>query len=119
MPILKFWFRDNQISLEKLRLVDITEDKRTSFIDKSALSAEEFKIAENVYIAVNDLFFKFSKFFDKSTTPISAMLLRDENRNILIIPSRSYVFWDGKSVEPNEYKIIQNEGILRQLLRVA
>lgn len=109
MPILKFWKRDGNIVLDKLRLEDISSDKRTELINKKSFLQDRFKIDEGVYMALNDMFFKMSKIFNKSLTPISAMLITDSNIKIIIVPSRSYVFWNGKSVEPAEYSILQSE----------
>src|SRR3989344_6705256 len=106
MPILKFKKFSGEVTLENLRLEDITNDKRTKLVDKKSFMQDKFKVDENIYMAVNDLFFKLSKIFNKSSTPISAMMIKEQNRVIIIVPSCSYVFWNGRSVEPNEYIIL-------------
>lgn len=119
MPVLKFSVKNNEIILDGFRLEDITHDKRTSMLDKKSFLKDEYKIDCNVYLALNDIFFKMSKFFNKSKTPINAMLIKEDDNYIIIVPSRSYIFWKGKSVEPIEYKIFQNEIDIMQLLRVS
>lgn len=109
MPILKFYtLPTGQVTLENLRLEDITHDKRTSLINKQSFLKEEYKVENNVYVALNDTFFRISKFFNRSGTVISAMLLKEGENQIIIVPSRSYVFWKGRSIEPAEYRIIDS-----------
>ena len=118
MPILKFFRKDNEITLEKLRLEDITKDYRTNLIDKKSFYKDSFKVEDNLYIVENDLFFKFSKFFDNSKNTINSMLLRDEDNLILIVPSRSYVFINNKSIDVNKYEINTSELNIGKLLGV-
>ena len=118
MPILKFSFSDDNVSLEKFRLEDITGDKRTGMLDKKSFLKREYNIAENVYMVVNDMFFKMSKIFNKTSTDIDSMLIRDGENYIIIVPSRSYVFWNGKSVEPMDYKILDSEINIMKLLNI-
>jgi hypothetical protein len=109
MPVLKFWERDGTIVLDQLRLEDITADKRTALVNRESFIRDEFQVADKVYMAISDIFFKMSKIFNKQKAPISAMLIKDRESTIVIVPSRSYVFWNGKSVEPIEYRILSQE----------
>jgi len=108
MTILKFRKNGNGIALDKLRMEDITEDKRTALLDRSGFICPKFRIDEGVYIAKNDLFFKMARLLDTSKKLIDAMLIREKNAHIVIVPSKSYVFWNGRSVEPEMYHILQN-----------
>lgn len=119
MPILKFWKKNSGIVLDKLRMEDITEDNRTTFIDKASFMNDKYKISEGVFIAINDLFFKMARIFNTDKKPINAMLIRVGNDSIIIVPSRSYVFWDGKSIEPEKYMVSGNEDNIRQQLTVS
>lgn len=119
MPILKFSKNENGIILEGLRMEDISYDKRTHMLNKKSFLKVEYKIEDNVYIVLNDMFFKMSKFFNKSNTPINAMLIKEQENYIIIVPSRSYVFWKGKSIEPIEYKIFENEIDIMKILKLA
>lgn len=118
MTILKFTFTEPKLSLEKFRLEDITYDKRTEMLDKKSFLKAEYNIDKNVYMVVNDMFFKMSKFFNKTQTPIDSMLITYEKNYIIIIPSRSYVFWNGKSIDPVDYKILDNEINIMKLLKL-
>lgn len=118
MPILKFFTKDNNIFLEKLRLEDITNDTRTNLLDKESFYKDSFRLENNIYIIENDLFFKFSNFFNKTNIPINAMLLKDNINNIIIVPSRSYVFFNGKSIDVNKYEINITEISIGKLLGV-
>ena len=116
MPILKFWNKDGQIVLDKLRMEDISQDKRTALINKQSFIQDKYKIDNGVYLALNDIFFKMSKMFNKSAIPINAMLINDGETHIIIVPSRSYVFWNGKSVEPSVYELLQSENDIQSKL---
>lgn len=117
MPILKFSVGVDSILLDGFHIEDITSDKRTSLLNKKSFIRDEYRIDSNVYIALNDMFFKMAKIFNKGIH-INAMLIRDEENYIIIVPSRSYVFWKGKSVDPVEYKIFQNEIDIVKLLKI-
>uniref|UniRef100_A0A6C0EKE9 Uncharacterized protein n=1 Tax=viral metagenome TaxID=1070528 RepID=A0A6C0EKE9_9ZZZZ len=117
MPILKFWFRNDQVVLDNYRLENITSDRRTQLLDKKSFMQDHYRIGNKVYMVLNDLFFKMSKIFNRNKTPISAMLIEEDGSHIIIVPSRSYVFYEGRSVEPCEYHIFRPENEIRQLLR--
>jgi len=117
MPVLKFSITESGITLADFRMEDITHDKRTSMLNKQAFLSEEYKIDNNVYLALNDMFFKMAKFFDRSKIPINAMMIRESDNYIIIVPSRSYVFWNGRSVEPVEYQILQGEMDIMKLIK--
>ena len=68
MPILKFSKKGDEVVLEKLRMEDITEDKRTSFLDRAAFMSPKYRVADGVYMAKNDLFFKMAKMLESSCT---------------------------------------------------
>lgn len=118
MPILKFLISLPEISLENLRLQDISNDTRTKLLDKTNFYKDEYKVDKNIYIFQNDVFFKFSKFFTKGEKDISAMFLRDNENIILIVPSRSYVFINGKSIDVEKYDINISEINISKLLSV-
>lgn len=119
MPILKFFLNGDKIILDGFRMEDITHDKRTKILNMKSFLKEEYKIDKNVYLVLNDMFFKISVFFNKSNIPINAMMIKEEENNIIIVPSRSYVFWRGKSVDPIEYKIFNNEFDIMKLLNAV
>jgi hypothetical protein len=118
MPILKFSTNENGIILDGFRIEDITHDKRTSMLNKQEFIRDEYKIDKNVYLALNDIFFKMAKIFNPTAGSINAMTIKEGNDHIIIVPSRSYVFWNGRSVEPVEYKILQKETDIMKLLNV-
>lgn len=115
MPILKFWKKKGKITLDKLRMENITHDNRTALINKQSFIQDQYKIAENVFIAVNNTFFKMAKIFNKDPKPISAMLIEEGKNAIIIVPERSYVFWNGCSVEPEKYSVLYNDEQAQQM----
>lgn len=108
MPILKFWTKDETIILDNLTLIDITSDPRTKNLRKESFILDNYKIDENVFMVINDFFFSMAKILNKGPE-IHAMLVRDKDNKIIIIPSKSYIFWNGKSIEPNKYEINKEE----------
>ena len=118
MPILKFEQNNNKITLHNMKLEDISEDGRTKLINKQHFMNDKYKVRDNVYIAENNLFFKMARILNKNATPIDAMLIREGKASIIIVPSRSYVFWNGSSVDIREYSILQSESNIRQKLAV-
>lgn len=112
MPVLKFWIKENVITLEKYRMEDITKDSRTKYLDVEKFAIEKYKIAENIYMIINDLFFTMAKIFN-SGPEIHSMILHKDNIKLIFIPSKSYVFWDGKSIEPQKYEF--SAGEMRQV----
>lgn len=117
MPILKFTKKESDVLLDKLRMEDITEDRRTALMDKSAFLRPKYKIDENVYMATNDVFFRMAKIFNGVfNKSIDAMLIREGENTIIIVPSKSYVFWNGKCVQPEQYTILQSEESITKLV---
>ncbi len=113
MPILKFARSYDAIVLKKLLMMDITKDQRTSLLNLSDFICQKYKVDTNVYIAKNDMFFKMAKMLNTSRIRIDAMIIHEGKNNIIIVPTRSYVFWNGRSIEPETYHILQTEENMR------
>lgn len=108
MPILKFWTKDGLITLDNLRLEDISSDNRTKNLRKESFMLDKYKIDSNTFMVINDFFFSMAKILNKGPE-IHAMMLCESDNKIIIIPSKSYVFWNGRSIEPNMYEISSQE----------
>jgi hypothetical protein len=104
MPILKFWTKDDTIVLDNFRLEDITNDPRTKNLRKETFMLDKYKIFGEVYMVINDFFFSMAKLLNKGPE-IHAMMVKVNDKFIVIIPSKSYVFLNGHSVEPLKYEI--------------
>jgi hypothetical protein len=104
MPILKFWIKEGVVNLDNFRMENISKDPRTLLLKKDSFMDPVYKVEENVYMVINDLFFSMAKIMNKGPE-IHAMLLEVENKKIIIISSNNYVFWNGKSIEPKHYEI--------------
>lgn len=109
MTIFKFWKKNNSVVLDNLIIEDITEDKRSIFIPKSSFLDDIYKIDDLIYMCTNDMFFKLGKMFSKNT--YDCILFTTEGKSVYVFPSRSYVFWNGKSVTPKQYVISKNNSI--------
>jgi hypothetical protein len=94
---------------------DITEDRRTALLDKTIFINDRYKIGEHVYMARNDVFFRMAKIFNTFKTRIDAMLIREGENSIVIVPTKSYVFWNGKCVQPEPFNILQSDESIQRL----
>jgi hypothetical protein len=105
MPILKLSLFQNGIASPGFNIVNISKDNRLSLLNKNSFVDEKYKIDSGVYLVHNDLFFKMAKMIDKNSQSISGMYFEYNGNYIIIVPSKSYVFWQGRSVRANEYNI--------------
>lgn len=108
MPVLKFWLKEDIVTLDNYRMEDITKDSRTKYLRDENFAIEKYKIAENIYMIINDFFFTMAKIFN-SGPEIHSMILHRNNIKLIFIPSKSYVFWNGKSIEPQKYEFSISE----------
>lgn len=110
MSLLKFWLKNDKVYLDKYNLENITKDDRTKSLKKETFFLDKYKIDENIYMVINDFFFVMAKFLDK-TKEIHAMILCDDisDKKIIIVPSKSYIYWNGYSIDPIKYEIDQKE----------
>ena len=107
--IFKFYYDHTTsiVKLENLTIEDITNDKRSIFIPKKSFIDKRFKIDNDVYMVVNDSFYTLGRKLSKKK--FDCILIRDKNINIFILPSKSYVFWNNKSIEPSSFDIISSK----------
>lgn len=103
MPILKLKLVDGRVLLEKGELVDITHDKRTKMLPKDSFVKNEFKVADKVYIAENSLIMGKAI---KENPSITALYCAHNDYHIVIVAPRSYVFFDGRSVEVGKFSLL-------------
>ena len=118
MPkILKFRYKDSVVSLDKWNLEDISNDIRTKAADKSRGFVNDYNVDKNAYMVCSDTAFKLAKFFSSKPVP-DAMLIREGEKSLIIVPLRSLVFWNGKSIEPSEYKTgIDEQTLLKRITK--
>lgn len=107
MPVLKFWKKE-EIVLDTYRMENITKDDRTSKLNMASFMLDKYIIDKDVFMVINDFFFSMAKILNKGPE-IHAMLIEKDGKNIIVIPSKSYVFWNGKSIEPLKYELKQEE----------
>ena|SRR3989344_2292442 len=102
MTILKLGLANDNITLEKGNLVEITHDERTRKLPKDSFIRKEFQIVENVFVAENSLIMTKALKADPS---ITALYCRHGKNHIVIVPPRSYVFFAGRSVEVSKFSL--------------
>ena len=107
--LLKFSLNeDSVIQLEKGELVDITNHARTSLMPKELFVDKKYKLKiGEIYMCKSDIILNIAK-KSHNHPYISALYCIYNNKHIIIIANNSYVFFNGLSVEPLEFTIMDN-----------
>lgn len=115
MAIFKFWLStDKKVTLDKLIIEDITTDSRSKFIPVDGLISDKYKVADGYFMVVNDMFYKLGKML--STKKYDCLqLVTPIGDTIFILPSRGYVFWNGKSIEPSKHSFVKTKNMKKIL----
>ena len=111
MPILKFWTKKGLV-LDNLILEDITEFAQVVIstivpILDDVMNKPDYQLDKTTYIVENDLAFKLLNVFKGGKR--DALLYTKEDKRIVVVPSGSYIFWNGKSVDPMKYEFNKTE----------
>lgn len=85
-------------------LVNITDDPRTSLIPKDAMIQPKFKVDDQAYIVKNDLMLKLAR--KRGSQDIDALYFKHKDNDVVIIGNKTYVFWNGRSVEPESFSLL-------------
>lgn len=108
MKILKFWkTKSGKIILgtDGAKMIDMSDDPRSGLIPKALFASDEYKVEEGIHMVRQGFFIKMANIKGLSTS-IEALYCTYEGKHIIIVNNRAYVFLNGKSVEPNEYKLL-------------
>ncbi len=105
--ILKFFNQNGNISLEpdKFKLINITNDFRTKFLDKEYMTSDKFKFKDNIYFLRKNFFIKMGKM---QNSPNVESLLIDYikdgyNTKIIIVGDKTTIFYNNFPVIVSEY----------------
>lgn len=121
MPVLKFWTK-NGLVLDNLVIEDITEISKIAMKDIANVLEDIVKNPlyqidnSDSYVVVNDLAFNLLNLFRGGKR--DALLYTKDNFRIIVVPSKSYVFWNGKSIDPIKYEFTKTETQLRTEYKV-
>jgi hypothetical protein len=101
--ILKFLNKDGQLVLDskKGEMIDITADNRTRLLDKKEMTKDKYKVSDNIYFLKKDLFVIMAKKQNRDT--IEALLIKYNDKQIIIVGNGSYTFYEGYSVNVQDY----------------
>jgi hypothetical protein len=103
--ILKYYIDDNNnIKLEKYEMVDISNDIRSKILNKNDLTQKSFQIHKNIFFIKQDFFIHMANIIDKPNAK-SLYIKYPDNIQVVIIPNNSYVFFQNKSIEPNNFEL--------------
>jgi len=86
-------------------MIDMSDDPRSGLIPKALFASDQYKVEEGVHFVRQGFFIKMANLKGLSTS-IEALYCTYEGKHIVIVNSRVYVFFNGKSVEPEEYKLL-------------
>jgi len=103
MPVLQLWKKEGVVTLFKGHLKEITDDPRTKMMPKDTFLSAKYKVEDGVFITHSSLIMNLATKDDKE---ISALYCKHKGCHIIIVPPKSYVFYNGKSFEPESYNII-------------
>ncbi len=111
MPILKFWNKSGKISLtdsgiDKIgEFVNITHNPNAKLMPKDSFLSSSYRIANtNVFITKSDLILNLA-IKNHPHPHIAALYCEYKNCHIIIVPKKSYCFYEGNSVEPTEFSV--------------
>jgi hypothetical protein len=111
--LLKFWNNKGSISLDstKYELLDITKDFRTRFLKKCEMTSELYMIEEDVYFMKQDFFIAMAKMQNRKS--IESLLIKYNNKNIIIVSSKCCVYYNGKPITVSDYEtnLDENKGV--------
>lgn len=89
------------------KMVDITTDPRSQLIPKDLFLDNRFNIGNDVYLLRNSLMIKLAKL--KGESSIESLYILHKNKHIIIVDDKAYVFWEGRSVEPEKFNFLYSE----------
>lgn len=103
--ILKFGSKDGTVVLnsDKAEMIDITNDLRTKLLNKNDFLKHEYKADDNVYFVQQPFFIRMAQM--KNRPSIEALYINYKDNHIIIVNKKSYVFYNGKSIDPGSYDI--------------
>jgi|UniRef100_A0A6C0CY93 hypothetical protein len=113
--LLKFSLNDSSILLEKGELVDITNHTKTALMPKHLFIDKKYKIkSSDVYMCKSDIILTIAK-KSHSHPYISSLYCKYDNKHILIMANNSYVFFNGLSVEPVEFSMLNMDNYMNTI----
>jgi len=84
-------------------MLDITRDFRTRLLPKGNFITDRYKVDSDVFFVRKPFFITMAK---KNKKPnAEALYLFYKNRHVIIVGSGSYIFYEGRSIEPDDYDL--------------
>lgn len=79
-------------------IVDITDDPRTKLIPLGLMIRPQYRIAPGIFMVRNGLMLRMARI--RGNREIQALYIRKGDSQVIVIDEKSYVFWEGRSIEP-------------------
>jgi hypothetical protein len=115
MPVLQFSKSDTEVILKKGVLKNITLEPRTKIMPKDTFLCKKYQIDTDVFITQSALIMRLAT---KEEKDIDALYCKHKGCHIIIVPPKTYLFYNDKSVEPVNYTIggksMTDDEIMRQ-----
>lgn len=102
MPVLQFWNKNDSITLLKGVLKNITDEPRAKIMPRDSFISSTYQIEKGLFIAKSSMIMKLVSLQDKS---IDALYFYYKDSHVIIVPSKTYIFYNGKSVEPATFSV--------------
>ena len=103
MHIIQLWKQMDGISITEGVLKEITHDHRTKLMPKKMFINDRYKIDNDVFITYSSMIMQIANKVDNN---IDALYYKHDKYHIVIVPSKSYIFYNGKPIEPNEFRLV-------------
>lgn len=79
-------------------IVDITNDPRTKLIPIGMMIRPQYRIAPGIFMVRNGLMLRMARL--RGSREIQALYIRKGDSQVIVIDEKAYVFWEGRSIEP-------------------
>jgi len=115
--IYKFSKEKNKIViLETYEIVDISNDMRTKMLNKEILTSKLYKIDKNLYFVRQEFFIYMANLIDKPNAK-SLYIKYEDGKEVVITDDSSHIFYNGKSIEPEKYKLPISKDTIKKLIK--
>jgi hypothetical protein len=115
--IYKYWKEKNNIvNLEKYEMVDISNDLRTKMLNKEILTSKLYKIEKNLFFVRQEFFIYMGNLCDQPNAK-SLYIKYEDGKEVVITDDTSHIFYNGKSIEPEKYKLPISKDMIKKMIK--
>lgn len=113
---------DGNIKLKRYQMVDISNDMRTTMLNRNTLTSDLYKIkatalSGKIFFIKQDFFIYMATIIDKPDAK-SLYIRYSKVEQVIIVGEKDHVFLDGQQIYPKKYNLPISERIIRATLGV-